>query len=350
MIEFNRFLIGNREVGENCPCLIIAEIGLAHDGSLGYAHAFIDASADSGADAVKFQTHIASAESSPEEAFRVDVFPQDKTRYDYWLRTSFTESQWAELKLHAESRGLIFLSTPFSIEAVQMLRRIGIQAWKIGSGETNNLLLLDEIALSKEPVLLSSGMSYMKELDVCVKRIKNQNIPLVLMQCTNVYPCPPEKLGLNMISNYKDRYQIPIGFSDHSGEIGTALTAIALGVKVVEVHVTWDKECFGPDTKSSLTFKQLLLLVKNIRIVELALSNPINKDSITEEMEDLRLLFSKGLVAKKKISKGTIVNKDHLDGKKPCLGIPVYEYEKIIGKISNRDIPKGESIGWEDLQ
>ena len=166
----NNFYIGDHKVGENSSCLIIAEIGLAHDGSLGAAHAFIDAVATTGADAVKFQTHIASAESSPGEAFRVNVFPQDETRYNYWERTSFTEKQWAGLKKHAEDKSLIFMSTPFSIEAVKMLRRIGVKAWKIGSGETNNILMLDEISQENEPVLLSSGMSCLHEVEVSVNR------------------------------------------------------------------------------------------------------------------------------------------------------------------------------------
>jgi N,N'-diacetyllegionaminate synthase len=344
------FSIGDKKIGGESPCFIIAEVGLAHDGSLGSAHAFIDAIADTGADAVKFQTHIAIAESSPGEPFRVDSFPQDENRYDYWQRTAFSESEWFELKQHAEDKNLIFMSTPFSIDAVQLLRRLGIKVWKVGSGETNNLLLLDELAIGKEPLLLSSGMSYMQELDTCVARLVGQDVPILLMQCTNRYPCPPEKLGLNMIPYYMERFKIPVGFSDHSGEIGPILSAVTMGAKAVELHVTWHKDCFGADVKASLTIEDLSLLVKNIRIIECALSHPIDKDSMAEEMKDMRLLFNKGLVAKKNISKGEVINIDLIDAKKPCSGIPVYEYEKIIGKTANRDIPMGDSIGWKDFQ
>jgi len=344
------FYIGEREVGAEAPCLIIAEIGLAHDGSLGSAHAFIDAVAETGADAVKFQTHIASAESSPGEPFRVNVFPQDETRYDYWIRTSFTEKQWAGLKQHAEDKNLIFMSTPFSIEAVQMLRRIGVKVWKIGSGETNNILMLDELAEKNEPILLSSGMSYLKELDVSVKRLKDKDVPLLLMQCTNRYPCPPEKLGLNIISDYGKRYKIPIGFSDHSGEVGPCLAAVTMGAKAIEVHVTWHPACFGPDVKASLRLEGLSLLTKNVRIIEQAISNPVDKDLMAEEMNDMRLLFTKGLVAKCDIAKGETITKNNIDAKKPCAGIPVNEYEKIIGKSTNCFIEKGKSIDWKDIQ
>lgn len=313
--KIKSFHVGNRTIGENASCLLIAEVGLAHDGSLGTAHAFIDAVADTGADAIKFQTHIAAAESTIHERFRVNVFPQDDARYDYWERTSFSENQWAELKRHAEEKNLIFLSTPFSVEAVQMLRRIGVNIWKIGSGETNNVLLLDEIASHKEPILLSTGMSFLHELDAMVKRLEDQGVPVLPMQCTNRYPCPPEKMGLNMIPEYQERYHMPIGYSDHSGEIGPGLAALTMGAKVIEVHVTWHKECFGPDVKASLTLEQLSLLADNIRILEKALLNPVDKDSMAEEMGDMRKLFTKGIFAKTDIKQGEEIKISHIDAK-----------------------------------
>ena len=349
-MKSKNLFIGEREVGENAPCFVIAEVGLTHDGSLGTAHAFIDAIADTGADAIKFQTHIASAESQKNEAFRVNIFPQDENRFEYWQRTSFTEEQWLALKQHAEEKKLVFMSSPFSTEAYEILKRIGVRVWKIGSGETNNILMLDEIAKNNEPIFLSSGMSYLNELDFIINRLKTKKIPLLLMQCTNRYPCPPEKLGLNMISEYKERYQIPIGFSDHSGEIGPCLAAVSSGAKVIEVHVTWHTACFGPDVKASLTIERLSLLTKNIRIIEAALSNPVDKDLMAEEMSDMRALFTKGLVAKIYITEGEVITKNHIDAKKPCDGIPVHEYEKIVGKIASRAIEAGESINWKDIR
>jgi N,N'-diacetyllegionaminate synthase len=344
------FYVDKHKVGGDSPCYVIAEVGLAHDGSLGSAHAFIDAIAKTGADAVKFQTHIAEAESSPGEPFRVDIFPQDKNRYDYWKRTAFTKREWIELKQHSEDKNLTFMSTPFSVQAVQLLREIGVKVWKVGSGEVNNLLLIDELIAGNEPIILSSGMSFLNELDHCVSRIKNKNTPLLLMQCTNLYPCPAENLGLNMIPEYQNRFKIPVGFSDHSGEIGPILAAVTLGAKAVELHVTWHKDCFGADVKSSLTLDELSILVKNIRILDRANSNPINKDLMTEDMKDMRFLFNKSLVAKKNIIKGEFITKELIDAKKPCIGIPAYDYEKVIGKKSNRDISINETILWVDLE
>lgn len=331
-------------------CLLIAEVGLAHDGSLGSAHAFIDAAADAGADAVKFQTHIAEEESSARETFRVKVFPQDATRYDYWVRTSFAEDQWAGLKQHAEQRGLLFLSSPFSVAAVDLLRRLGIKGWKIGSGETNNMLLLEAIAAGREPVLLSTGMSYLAEVDRSVAFLRDSGSPVLLMQCTNRYPCPPEKLGLNLILEYQHRYGVPVGFSDHSGEIAPGLAAVTLGAKAIEVHVTWHKGCFGPDVKASLTFEQFRELERGVRLLERALASRVDKDAMAEEMADMRGMFTKGLVAKRPIEAGTRIEKALIDGRKPCVGIPVAEFDNVIGRVAGRDIAADEPIHWTDLR
>lgn len=348
-MTMSHFYVGDRLVGEGAPCFVIAEVGLAHDGSLGAAHAYIDAAADAGVDAVKFQTHIAAAESSPQEGFRVKVFPQDKTRFEYWERTTFTEEQWRDLKQHAEERKLVFLSTPFSNAAVALLRRIGMKAWKIGSGETNNLLMLEEIALQGEPVLLSSGMSYIEELDGSVDLLRSRGTPVMVMQCTSNYPCPPERYGLNMISEYRRRFGVPVGFSDHSGEIAPGLAAVVLGARAVEVHVTWSKQCFGPDVKASLTFEQLAELTKGIRLLERSLDNNIDKDALAQEMREMRQLFTKGLVANRPIAAGTLLARHHLDARKPCIGVSVSDYQSVLGRVVKRSLSIGEPIVWDDL-
>jgi len=348
-VTISQFFIGDRLVGEGAPCLMIAEVGLAHDGSLGAAYAYIDAAAEAGADAVKFQTHIAEAESSPQEQFRVKVFPQDKTRYEYWERTAFTVEQWRSLKDYAENKNLIFLSTPFSNAAVTQLRQIGMKAWKIGSGDTNNLLMLEEIASPGEPVLLSSGMSFIEELETSIALLSCNGSPVMIMQCTSSYPCPPEKYGLNIIDEYRNRFKVPVGFSDHSGEIAPGLAAVTLGAKALEVHVTWSKQCFGPDVKASLTFEQLKELVRGVRLIEQSLQCKVDKNAVAEDMGEMRHLFSKGLVASGPISAGTMLERKHLDGKKPCSGISVSIYHKVLGRVLNRSLCKGDPIIWEDL-
>ncbi len=166
------FSIEQREVGAGRPALVVAEVAQAHDGSLGTAHAYIDAAAGAGADAVKFQTHIASAESTPGEPFRVKFSPQDATRYDYWKRMEFSRDGWRGLADHARQAGLIFLSTPFSFEAVELLDDLGMPAWKVGSGEVTNLPMLERMARTRRPVIVSSGMADFAELDRAVACVR----------------------------------------------------------------------------------------------------------------------------------------------------------------------------------
>src|SRR5262245_62512317 len=164
-------------------CLVIGEVALTHDGSLGLAHAFVDAIANAGADAVKFQTHIAAAESTPSEPFRVKFSRQDKARYDYWKRMEFTEEGWRGLADHARERSILFLSSPFSIQAVELLERVGMPLWKIASGETSNIALLDRVLDTGSPVLLSTGMSAMEEIDAAVARVRARKVDVGVFQC-----------------------------------------------------------------------------------------------------------------------------------------------------------------------
>jgi len=250
----NCIQINNSAVGHGHPIFIIGEVGLAHDGSLGGAHAYIDRLAKVGVDAVKFQTHIAAAESSKYEDFRVNVFPQDKTRPDYWRRTSFSKSEWLELADHAREAGLIFMSSPFSHEAVDLLMECGTPAWKVASGEVTNIPLLKHMAETGLPILISSGMSTWRELECTTAYLNNQNATYGIFQCTTSYPCPPETWGLNIISEMLERFDCPIGLSDHSGTIFPSLAACQLGASMLECHVVFHKEQFGPDSKRQCPF------------------------------------------------------------------------------------------------
>ncbi|MDH7504394.1 MAG: N-acetylneuraminate synthase family protein, partial [Verrucomicrobiota bacterium] len=201
-------------MGDGYPPMLIAEVAQAHDGSLGMAHAFIDLIAGAGADAVKFQTHIAAAESTPAEPWRVKFSRQDATRYDYWKRMEFSPAQWRELKHHATQRGLVFLSSPFSFEAVDLLEKLRVPAWKIPSGEITNLPMIERIVGTGRPVLISSGMSAWSQLDAAVAVCRGARVPYAVFQCTTAYPCPPEKIGLNVLEELRRRYDCAVGLSD----------------------------------------------------------------------------------------------------------------------------------------
>ena len=325
-------------------CLIIGEVSQSHDGSLGMAHAFIDAIAKAGADAVKFQTHIAAAESTPQEPWRVKFSKQDASRYDYWKRMEFTSEQWQGLADHAQEKGLIFLSSPFSVEAVGLLERIGMPAWKVASGEVNNKVLLDAMLKTRKPILLSSGMSTLDELDDAVAYIRRTAVEYAVMQCSTAYPCPPEKIGLNLIPQMRERYGCAVGLSDHSGTIYPGLAAVTLGIEVLELHVAFSREMFGPDVPASVTTGELNQLVEGIRFIERMRNNPVDKNSFAEEVLPLRKLFTKSIVASSDLSKGTLLEEKHLQIKKPGNGLPGERMKDLIGKTLLRDLKADEQI------
>ena len=191
----------------NNKVFIVAEIAQAHDGSLGLLHSYIDAIAKTGVNAIKFQTHIAEAESSIREPFRVNFSYEDKTRFDYWKRMEFTLDQWKEIKVHCDEVGLEFMSSPFSNAAVDLLEKVGVQRYKVGSGEVNNFLLLEKIASTKKPVIISSGMSSYEELDNTVEFLNERKVDYSILQCTTSYPTKPDQFGLNVIGELKRRYK-----------------------------------------------------------------------------------------------------------------------------------------------
>ncbi len=342
--------IAGKHVGPGHPCLLIAEVALAHDGSLGMAQAYIDAAADAGVDAIKFQTHIAAAESTSRETFRVPVFPQDKTRFDYWQRTSFTLEQWKYLAERARERGLIFLSSPFSMAAVELLQECAVPAWKIASGEVNNLPLLEHIAETRLPVLLSSGLSSWDELQTAAKFFIERRIPLAMMQCTSAYPCPPETWGLNLLAEMRAAFQCPVGLSDHSGSLAPSLAAVALGANAIEFHLTFHRRMFGPDVASSLTVEQAIDLVGMIRSLEKALASPVDKNKTAQESSRIRSLFTKSVVAAQSLPAGTILERKHLDFKKPGDGIPAHRYSELLGRRTIAALAKDDPIRDEALQ
>lgn len=331
-------------------CLIIGEVAQAHDGSLGMAHAFIDAIAEAGADAVKFQTHIADAESTLAEPWRVKFSVQDASRYDYWKRMEFSLDQWSGLKRHADERGLLFLSSPFSIEAVHLLKRVGVAAWKIASGEVSNTPMFKEIADGGLPVLLSTGMSSMKEIDEAVRRLKEHTLSFAVMQCTSAYPCAPEKVGLNLLRTFRERYECPVGLSDHSGTIFPGLAAATMGTEVLEVHVALSRQMFGPDVPASVTTPELSQLVNGVRFIEKMISNPVDKDEMAEELMPMRELFSKSVVARINLLTGTVLSADHLKLKKPGNGLPARMLPELIGVRLKRSIRANELLHYEDLE
>jgi N-acetylneuraminate synthase len=331
-------------------CLTVAEISQTHDGSLGQAHAFIDAVARTGADAVKFQTHIAAAESTPAEPWRIPFSRQDATRYDYWQRMEFTEEQWVGLSDHAREVGLAFLSSAFSEAAIELLEGLDLRAWKVASGEVGNLPLLQRMAKSGAPVLLSSGMSGLSELDAAVSTVRAAGAPVAVLQCATAYPCPPEQVGLNVIGELRERYGCWVGLSDHSATIFPSIAAATLGADIVEVHVTMSREMFGPDVPASVTTAELAELVRGVRFVERALASPVDKDQVAVTMGPMRELFTRSAVAAVDIPAGTRLTETDMIAKKPGTGIPASRIPELVGRVTRRAIPADTLLADDDLE
>lgn len=329
---------------------IIAEIAQYHDGSVGRAHAMIDALADAGVNCIKFQTHIAKYESSIYEPWRVKFSTQDKTRYDYWKRMEFDESVWRELKAHCDEKNVEFLSSPFSIEGAQLLEKIGVSSWKLASGEVGNKLLTDYLISTGKPIICSSGMSYWNELDAFVEDAKRKCIDLTLLQCTSKYPTQMKDVGLNVMQEMKKRYGVRVGLSDHTGTIFPCLTAVALGAECVEVHACMSKRDFGPDVVASLTIEQIEELCNGIKSVEEMLNSPVDKDSMSIQLGQMRTTFTKSLCAKKDFEAGHILKKEDLVALKPLIGISVQDMDKIVGKRLKRFLRECEIIKLDDVE
>jgi len=297
------FRIGSHLIKQNSRPFIIAEVAQAHEGSLGFAHSFIDMAAGAGADAIKFQTHIADAESTRDEMFRVNFSYEDATRYDYWRRMEFTFEQWEGLVCHAREKNLVFLSSCFSLKAVEWMRKLSVPAWKIGSGEITTPDLLSSIINSGEPVLLSTGLSGYDEISEAVRVVQEHGNSVGLFQCTTKYPCEYESVGLNVIDALAERFHIPVRLSDHSGEILPSVAAMARGAAMIEVHVAFHKSQFGPDTSSSVTPEQLSQIVDARNAIDQMLSNPVEKDNLTDDTSEMKRLFGKSTAMTGKISR-----------------------------------------------
>ncbi|MEM8584500.1 MAG: N-acetylneuraminate synthase family protein [Bacteroidota bacterium] len=332
------------------PVCLIAEIAQAHDGSLGILHSYIDALAPTGIDVVKFQTHIASAESSQLEPFRVPFSYEDKSRFDYWKRMEFSREQWLEIKQHCEDVGLEFMSSCFSNAAVDLMESIGMDRYKIGSGEITNFLLLEKIARTGKPIILSSGMSSYEELDQAIHFLAKFGNDLSLLQCTTAYPTPPERVGLNVLGEMRSRYPgIRIGLSEHTAQVAMGIAAATLGAELLEFHVVFDRRMFGPDARSSLTIDEVELLVAGVRQVEAMLANPVDKTDHSAYKE-LKSIFEKSLAVNKELPQGHVLSFEDLEAKKPAgSGIASQDFRSVIGRKLKRPLEKYSFLKAEDL-
>lgn len=325
---------------------IIAEIGSVHDGSFGNACRLIEVAARCGADVVKFQTHIAEAETLPDAP--TPPYFNGESRLDYFRRTAFGRDQWRALRDHAASRGVGFLSSPFSLEAIDLLEEIGVEGYKVPSGEVSNIPLMERLAETGKPVLLSSGMSDWAEFDRALAALRQGRGAVTLMQCTSMYPCPPEHYGLNVIAEMAERYHLPVGYSDHSDGPAAPIAAATLGATVIEKHLTFSREMYGSDAANAMEPDAFAAMAAGIRAVWTALDHPVDKDDLAPFAE-MKRIFEKSIVTARTVKAGDALSRADIAFKKPGDGIPAWRYGDVLGRRASRDLPADHKITQEDM-
>ena len=343
--------IEDRLVGAGEPCFIIAEAGVNHNGDINLAKKLVDVAKDAGVDAVKFQTFKSEGvviEECEIADYARENMGKNIKQIDMIKKLELKYEDFVELKRYCDKKGIMFLSTPHSYDAIDFLEPL-VPIYKIGSGDLTNLPFLQKIAKKGKPIILSTGMSNLGEIEEAVGIIKKTGYDkITLLQCTTNYPTKMEEINLSVMETLKHAFKLPIGFSDHSLGINAAIGAVALGACIIEKHFTLDKNLPGPDHKASLEPDDLKAMVNNIRDVEKALGNGIKKP--TKEEDEIKKVARKSIVAKTDIPEGTIITKDMLEIKRPGIGIKPKYYWEILGGKTKRTLKKGELIRFNDLE
>ncbi len=339
--------IRDRVIGPNQPPLVIAEIGINHGGNLSVAKEMVRLAASSGCECVKHQTHFVQDEMT-KEAREIKPPNADKSIWEIMSECSLTRSEEIELKKYSEDIGLIWISTPFSRSAADFLEEIDVPAFKIGSGEADNLPLIRHIAKKGKPIILSTGMQSISSIKKTVAILDDFRIEYALLECTNLYPSPPETISLRGILELSKAFpNAIIGYSDHSVGPEMALASVALGANIVERHFTDTFEREGPDISCSMDPKELEYLINKSKEIHFASRNPKKRTLLEEEVYK----FARAsIVADRDIKEGQIIEEKDIWARRPGNGeIPGYEFDNIIGKKANRDLKKNEQIKWGDL-
>lgn len=333
---------------------IIAEAGVNHNQNLANALQMIDAAAAAGADAVKFQTF------KPEQVVHEDIEMAEyqkkntrsqQTQQQLLAKVQLPESFYPDLIQRAQERNIIFLSTPHGGKAsVDFLEQFNLPAYKVGSGDLTNYILLDHIVKTKKTIILSTGVSYLKEVVQTVQRIKSRGKNhIIVLHCTTNYPCPPEEINLQAMKTLKEALNVPVGFSDHSQGNEAAIAAVALGMAVYEFHFTLDKTLPGPDHIASLEPQEMGGRISAIRKTEILMGSK-EKAPTGFVKTSMRPLISRSIVASRNLNMGTIISNTDLEALRPDTGLSPMLYETLLGKKLKRTIKKYSQIHLEDVE
>lgn len=344
--------LGDRSVGDDMPVLIVAEAGVNHNGDIHLAHRLIDAAVKAGADAVKFQSFITEdliTPEAPKAAYQVETTGGPGSQYGMLKSLELSADQHASLKAHCGDAGILYLCTPYENTSVDMLDRMGVAAFKIASTDTTNIPFLRHVARKRRPVILSTGMSTLGEVEHAVQTLRDGGLDgrIILLQCTSEYPAPINEVNLRAMLTMRQAFACPVGFSDHTQGVGAAPWAVALGACVVEKHLTLDRSMAGPDHRASLEPAELATLVRTVREVEAALGDGVKRLMPSERAN--KPLMQRSLVTARAIRPGEKISGDALTCRRPANGLPPSYFDKIVGRKAARFIAAGELISLDSI-
>jgi sialic acid synthase SpsE len=345
----NKICIDNIFIGIGEPCYIIAEIGVNHNGDVILAKKLIDAAIESGANAVKFQKR------SLNDLYRTDALNDpniESQGFEILLgelkEVELSKENYLEIIEYCKEREITFLCTAWDVPSVDFLESLNVPAYKISSGDMTNFPLIHHIAKLKKPLIISTGMSTLEEIEKTVNFVKNMQVQFILLHANSTYPSPIESLNLSLISHYRSKFNVPIGFSDHESGVIGSITAVNLGAVIIERHITLDKKMKGLDHSSSSEPKEFKEMIQLIRLSEKAVGKPIKKMTRAEVLQ--REVVAKSLICSSNINKGDTFSKDNIEVKGPERGLSSQYFFDIIGQESSRNIQKGEYLLKQDLR
>lgn len=348
--------INNRLIGHGQPCFIIAEAGVNHNGDMQIARCLIDAAAEAGADAIKFQSFVTEelvTNDAPKANYQVKTTGGPDSQFEMLKALELSAYEQAVLKSYCEERNIIYLCTPYENKSIDMLDQMDVAAFKVASTDTTNIPFLQIIAQKGRPVLLSTGMSTLGEVEQAIETLRTGGLDgkIVVLHCTSEYPAPVSEVNLRAILSMQEAFDCPVGFSDHTPDAIVSSWAVAVGACVIEKHFTLDRNMIGPDHEASIEPDELSILIKNIRNLEVAMGDGVKK-VMPSELKN-KPLMQKSLVARRNISAGDVIAPDDLICKRPGFGLKPSWFDLVVGKRCTKNISKDEvltlaSIDWSE--
>ena len=342
--------IADKPVGPGCPCYVIAEAGVNHNGDMDLAHQLIDAAVDASADSIKFQAFVSEqlvAANAPKARYQIETTGQDGDQFTMLKALELSGEQHQSLKSHCDEAGITYLCTPYDEGSIDMLERLDVPAYKIASTDTTNDPFLRYLASKGRPAILSTGMSDLSEVGAAVDALEAVGDRIVILHCTSEYPAPVDEANLKVIATMEAAFGCPVGYSDHTPGIAMAPWAVVAGACMLEKHFTIDRSLPGPDHPASVEPKELAELVQTVRRAEASLGDGIKRPTAGETAN--KAVMRKSLVARRDIAEGAVIAAEDLICKRPGHGLAPGWFDRVVGRRALRDLPRESVIGKDAI-